>query len=904
MKRKNHLMFYLTLLICAIMPLGFASFDVHAGETTQATPTLDNTINKVCYNSTTNKQYTTIETALKEAISGETIYVYPSSNGVYINNDCEVKSGVTLSILFEEGQSNVKEANSTSLSWGLGKNPTAPKSKVIISENVVLTNNGSIDVGGIVGAGSGGNYTSYTSSSYSALLLDENAILNNHGILNVYGLIGETTKNNGSKIISSTNATSNTNPEIHMPFLWYDFCGGSALKAIYDSIDSKLCVPLDDFYFENITPELYIYYGTILTGWVNLNAASNYGFYDLPIIGNDFSSIIKFDDQSSYLICNYDEDTFINKMDFYGSASFNALTIDVKKAITDSAGSLAWDMASLAGIPPSVSTTEGYFPLTYHFNIGLHALNNSNAIFNGSNNRYKLMNASNLTIYENVTLNVKNLVVYDGSDYYTDRGTHASSMKKTVIDFFPEKKFVPATCIVNGILQASCVAGYISTTSPNSTIIVDSTVSEMMYEPKNGTGSRLNATMTEWYNITLNLKLNNENNIIEQKNLIGKYISFFENGFYYRSYQKIEEITSVNISASQTSTDAGKSAKISLSAILSPEGYNTPSSINYSWYVENGESLTFSPNNTVQNPTVFIPANESTESDKVYSISLTVTILYDNKESYELKANIIITATKKSEGGSVCLLPNSLITMADGSYKFAKDLAKGDVLLTYNHMSGKFEGQKILANVIYKNTLQNVITLTFSNGNKLEVATGHGLFNVNRNRYEIYYGEEFIEHIGEQYIAINSDNFKYSKFEVVTLIDVKIEKKVIDKFSPVSEYNINCIANNMLTIPDDIEGMFDAYEFSTIENGLKIDFEKFSKYVEIYGVYEYEDVANVLPKYLYDVLNFKYFKTYIGIGVITYDKTNYLIRRYAKQFTDFQGIYWDWENSEPLTPDN
>lgn len=99
MKRKNHLMFYLTLLICAIMPLGFASFDILAGETSQAKPTLDDdTVTKVCYNDTTNKYYTTIEMALKEANSGETIYVIPNHDGVSIYNDCVIKEGVTLNL--------------------------------------------------------------------------------------------------------------------------------------------------------------------------------------------------------------------------------------------------------------------------------------------------------------------------------------------------------------------------------------------------------------------------------------------------------------------------------------------------------------------------------------------------------------------------------------------------------------------------------------------------------------------------------------------------------------------------------------------------------------------------------------------------------------------------------------
>lgn len=52
---------------------------------------------------------------------------------------------------------------------------------------------------------------------------------------------------------------------------------------------------------------------------------------------------------------------------------------------------------------------------------------------------------------------------------------------------------------------------------------------------------------------------------------------------------------------------------------------------------------------------------------------------------------------------------------------------------------------------------------------------------------------------------------------------------------------------------------------------------------------------------MFNVLNFKYFKTFIGMGVLTYDKVNYWIDKYATQFCEYQGIYFDFENREQLS---
>lgn len=292
----------------------------------------------------------------------------------------------------------------------------------------------------------------------------------------------------------------------------------------------------------------------------------------------------------------------------------------------------------------------------------------------------------------------------------------------------------------------------------------------------------------------------------------------------------------------------------------------------------------------------FTRSYTQTSNDVTYTISLFVT---DGKNSNEFFDSFSLIINKESSG-ITCLLPESTVILFDGTTKLVKDLNKNDLLLTYNHYTGQFEGQKLILNAILEEQLFQVITLRFSNGNVLKVVSGHGLFNLSKGRYEIYHGDEFKDHIGENFASVSSFRNGF-KFESTTLTDVEITTEKVIKYAPVTEYNANCIADGMLTIPNDLEGLFDAFVFSDLNNGLTVDMSDFMKKVETYGTYEYDDVKNVLPKYLYDVLIFKYFKTFVGIGTLSYEKINYWLQVYGRQMCEYQNIEWDWDNSESLS---
>ena len=258
-------------------------------------------------------------------------------------------------------------------------------------------------------------------------------------------------------------------------------------------------------------------------------------------------------------------------------------------------------------------------------------------------------------------------------------------------------------------------------------------------------------------------------------------------------------------------------------------------------------------------------------------------------------------AVTYSSGGGTCLLPNSLVTLADGTQKFAKDITINDELLTFNHITGQFESQKIIFNVYVEESEFYIITLEFTDGYKLELASGHGLFNLTNNSYEIYYDYEFFDHIGEEFVVVKYVDGAFVT-DSATLLNVDVQLGLTEKYSPLTEYNVNCIANGLLTIPDDIEGMLDSF---TYKENMMIDLDILQEDIETYGVYSYDDVCNVVPKYIFDMFNFKYWKVFVSKGTLSYDKINYWITKYVPSILETQNITcFDWNNREYLSESN
>ena len=375
----------------------------------------------VCYNNKTNVQYYTIEDALSNASSGDTIFTYVGKNPT-IRKSCEIKAGVTLCLPFDGETWNGRQSGEDTTKWfddggnifadaNASRVKTYRKNSVTISKNVKLTNKGTIQIGGILGS-ENINLSGHTSGNYCEFVLDSNASIVSTG--NVYCLryIKEKEYDNRSKFIVD-------NGTFYAPFVIYDYRGGTSTVGSYQKGG---ITPFNVYDMPNIKPYSKYSYKSKLIGYADLNTGDALGgtikakhnTTDINIIGNS-GSVITLTSTEGYVETKsrainplyttantYSDYTEIN---IYGGADSGVMKLSVKVPIF---GNI------------NVSIQDCFFPIPYRIKL---------SIYNGSYsfvNPMKLMNGSYLYVASDASLSIgSQFIIYPNAFVDTAYGNIA-----------------------------------------------------------------------------------------------------------------------------------------------------------------------------------------------------------------------------------------------------------------------------------------------------------------------------------------------------------------------------------------------------------------------------------------------------------------------------------------------
>ena len=218
-----------------------------------------------------------------------------------------------------------------------------------------------------------------------------------------------------------------------------------------------------------------------------------------------------------------------------------------------------------------------------------------------------------------------------------------------------------------------------------------------------------------------------------------------------------------------------------------------------------------------------------------------------------------VTIGASSEGGGGCVAEGTMITMADGSERAVETLSVGDMIMTFDHETGMLSA-KPLAYIYADRTMHDVIELSFSNGTQITLLDGHGFYCKEENRYVILTRDNAKTYIGSSFFDVN-DGF-------VTLVSAKTYGKVMTAYSILSIYDINHVANGLLAVSDDIEGLYNYFEF---DSDMKIDREKKLRDIERYGLVDYEMFADYCTEEEFEMFNCRYLGVSVGKGLTTFE---------------------------------
>jgi len=459
MRRKNTLaLAYFSFLSLTVGESTFLvqdeSYDLSDSDYSSTTP--------VCYNKSTSIYYTSIEKALNSASSGQTIYVIPGSNPT-IKKDCTIASGVTLTLphgvdlstsydsstkkltlvetesiekwhdrdddlpLYNSSASKATTYNNKSLAYSIAK---YEKLKVTISDGVTLTNNGTLNIGGILSGGSGsGKYAGHTAYYHAKIYLEGSAKINSNGTLYCYGYIF----GDGNKKSTVSFGSSSTS---YAPFIVREHRGGTAFLGWNQS--SKTTTPFNRFFVCSFINTNYAFFGgAILNGLCDLYASNRHNTTSIVLIGSSSKSgLVNLNSESSFT--GYlDKSTQINYVNTYGGFTLKPLSMKID-----------------VGFSLTISTEGLLFPLSWYYDITLNNISGSSSecTIDCTNQDLKILPGASITINKGVKVNIAKLAIYDQEDSnkWTDTNTKWTSSDGNT-SYTPGNGYVYGKDTINGV---------------------------------------------------------------------------------------------------------------------------------------------------------------------------------------------------------------------------------------------------------------------------------------------------------------------------------------------------------------------------------------------------------------------------------------------------------------------
>lgn len=256
--------------------------------------------------------------------------------------------------------------------------------------------------------------------------------------------------------------------------------------------------------------------------------------------------------------------------------------------------------------------------------------------------------------------------------------------------------------------------------------------------------------------------------------------------------------------------------------------------------------------------------NNPVTKDTIVSITGTQTLYANWEEAWHANE----TASPS------CLVKGTLITLPDGTTTEIENLKLGDLVLSYDHVTGQLMATPI-AFTYYGYDEVCVVAMYFDDGTEIKVAnTGHGLFDQTINKYILVNQNNVAQLVGHSFSFIKLENGR-KIMEGKVLVNYEITYQTIERYDIATSGNINHIANGALACSDVIVDFMNTFEFA--ENGV-YDMEKMDQDIANYGVFTYEEWSEHVTYEEFHAFNGEYFKIAVLKGIVTEDELMELIK--------------------------
>lgn len=193
--------------------------------------------------------------------------------------------------------------------------------------------------------------------------------------------------------------------------------------------------------------------------------------------------------------------------------------------------------------------------------------------------------------------------------------------------------------------------------------------------------------------------------------------------------------------------------------------------------------------------------DETAANQIVAELKKTGWLSEENKSKIDshLSGQYVKTDSSDDDGG--CFAKGSMVTIADGSQVPIETLKEGDEILAFNHVTGKLDAAKILF-IYYEGEKEyKILNLHFDGAENTEVITAHGFFDIDLNKYVLIKFDNVEEYIGHKMLCVSLEDGKTVE-KMAVLTGYETYTNTNESFAVITTKHINCIVNNLLTVPD------------------------------------------------------------------------------------------------------
>lgn len=300
-----------------------------------------------------------------------------------------------------------------------------------------------------------------------------------------------------------------------------------------------------------------------------------------------------------------------------------------------------------------------------------------------------------------------------------------------------------------------------------------------------------------------------------------------------------------------------------------------------------------------ENVKMNVAVNTNVTGDKHNDIK-SITIGNDNQDYVDctqsksrehVVTNSVVINAKIEEhdtgGGLPCVAEGTLITLANGTKIPVEQLMGNELLLVWNHTTGRMDYAKIAYIVDHDKvrTEHKVMTMNFNDGTYIKIIGEHVFYDATLNKYVAIDSSNYTEYIGHKFLKTNDNN----SLVEIEFISATINVELTRTFEVVTDKHLINFTNDILSTSAYLDPLLNVFDINPETYAYDID--QMIKDIEEYGLYTYEDFEGLIDEKAFELYNAAYLKVAVGKGYITWDDIIELIN-----------IYYDVE-VKPLTKD-